>query len=296
MPAQTVSQASIICMCVSLLICVGLPAGLAIWGKVKYKKAFSFIPMLLGAVGFFIFQIIIRATFLLPWIQSIGWVKSLLLNPIHNIWFLWVYAAFLAITAGLFEEPVRFAVFSILKKKRNYPDGFSYGIGHGGTEAIILAGLSYYINIIIYSIMINTGTWNTLLATVPASELAALTQTGQQLASAQPWTFLVGGAERLFTIFIQIGLSLVVLKGFTANKKWLYLALAIGLHALIDFPAALADLGVLKVSMWALEGFVLVAAAIALLYIKKQARDYKRSLPGAEMMPDGGVEIEKFFE
>jgi uncharacterized membrane protein YhfC len=267
MQPQTVSAASILCMCVSLLICVGVPAGLAIWAKVKYKKAFSFLPLLGGAVAFVLFQIIIRVSILLPWLQSTGWPQS---NPL-------MYAIFLSITAGLFEEPARFLVFAMMKKKRGFPDGFSYGIGHGGIEAILLVGLTY-VNYIVYSVMINSGTWGATLSTLPDVLRGQYVLIGQGLVSSASWTYLIGGAERLCTIFIQIALSLVVLKGFQLNKKWLYLAIATILHALIDFPAAAVGLQLIKINGLILEGFVIVVAVISALYILKQARNWRKSL------------------
>lgn len=272
-PQQTVSAASILCMCVSLLICIGVPIGLAIWGKVKYKKAFSFLPLLGGVLAFVVFQVVIRIKILLPWLQSTGWPS---LNPM-------MYAVFLSITAGLFEEPARFLVFALMKKKRGFPDGFSYGIGHGGIEAILIVGLTY-LNYIIYAFMINSGTWGATIAALPAALQQQYELVGQSLVSSPAWSSLVGGAERFLTMFIQIGLSLVVLKGFQTNRKWLYLLIATLLHALIDFPAALAGLQLIHVNGLILEGYVLVVAVIAFLYILKQARDWRRSIQ--ERLPE----------
>ncbi|MDR0538038.1 MAG: YhfC family intramembrane metalloprotease [Tannerellaceae bacterium] len=58
--------------------------------------------------------------------------------------------------AGLFEETARFISFKILKKKYNgIGTGLAYGIGHGGIEAVLLAGLSMIVSIV-FCIMINT--------------------------------------------------------------------------------------------------------------------------------------------
>jgi uncharacterized membrane protein YhfC len=267
---------------------VGVPVGLAIWGKVRYKKAFSFLPLLGGFLGFFISQIVFRINVLQYVLPQFVWYNLMAANP-------WLISIFLAVTAGLVEEFARFIVFVIMKKRRSFPDGFSYGIGHGGTEAILLVGLSL-VNSLIYCLMINSGTWNTVVSALPQTQQAAMAQIGQQLVAAQPWTFLVGGFERICAILIQIALSLVVLKGFMSNKKWLYLLYAIGLHALVDFPAALYGYGVLKVGVLGIEGIVMVEAVIALLYIIKQARDYRKSLPEAAVVPGTETEPEKFPE
>ena len=267
--AQAVPGLSILYMCVSLLICFGVPIGLAIWAKVKYKKEFSFMPLLLGAAGFFVFQIIIRVSVLIPLFNSTPWVKGIQQGSTDA----WIYGAILCLTAGLFEEPVRFAVFSVLKKNHRFQDGLSYGIGHGGIEAILLVGLSY-INNIIYSLMINSGTFEKLIGTLPAAASGQLQQLQQGLLSLPSTTFLLGGVERFLTIIIQIGFTMVVLKGFQTNRKWLYLILATLLHAVVDY--AVVSLQILKAGPWAIEGVIFVFAAIALAYIIKQAMDWRR--------------------
>jgi uncharacterized membrane protein YhfC len=58
--------------------------------------------------------------------------------------------------------------------------------------------------------------------------------------------FLVGGIERIFAIGVQISLSVLVFYAvFGARKRWLYPA-AILLHALVDLPAMLFQLGIIK--------------------------------------------------
>jgi uncharacterized membrane protein YhfC len=49
----------------------------------------------------------------------------------------WLYAVLGALLAGLFEETGRFIAFKFLLKKRtDRKTAISYGIGHGGFEAI----------------------------------------------------------------------------------------------------------------------------------------------------------------
>lgn len=102
--------------------------------------------------------------------------------------------------AGIFEETARYICFKfILKKERRIQDAISYGIGHGGIEAILLVGITYLINTIV-SIMINLGT-----PLEDGLELASV-----QLSSVEPYMFAIAGVERLSTIIIQIGLSIIV--------------------------------------------------------------------------------------
>lgn len=264
--SQTVSSWSILCMVITLILSIGVPIALAIWGKVHYKKNFSFVPLLLGMAGFFVFQIIIRA----PILQVLGqfqWFKDFAKNSF------WWYAILLSFTAGLFEEPARFIVYTILKKRRSFVDGFSYGIGHGGIESILVVG-SVYINNLILSMMINSGTIQKVLEATPAAAQPALTAAIGQLTSMSSTIFLAAGVERLLTVFIQIGFSLLVLRGFQTGKRWLWLGIAILAHTVVDFTAvALVKVGL---SPWAIEGAIAVFAALSLIYIVMQARAWRK--------------------
>jgi uncharacterized membrane protein YhfC len=266
---QTVSPLSIFFMCVTLLICFGVPIGLAIWGKVKYKKTFSLLPLLLGVIGFAFFQIVLRVNIILPAIQSTAWFKE----SISQTSFRWLYIVFLCVTAGLFEEPVRFAAFAILRKKQQYPNGLSYGIGHGGIEAILLVGMTY-INNLLYAIMINTGTFDPMLSSLPQVYQTQLEAVRASMVSASPDIFLIGGVERVFTMAIQIALSVLVVRGFMVNRKWLYLVFATLLHAVIDFiPSAMQ---MFKLNMWLIEGAIAVIAILGVIYIISQAKIWRK--------------------
>jgi len=83
----------------------------------------------------------------------------------------------------------------------------------------------------------------------------------QVIAATQPVMLLVSGFERLFALGIQISLSMVMYYAvYKSRKLWLY-PLAILLHALVDCPVALYQVGVIT-NMWLLEGIVLVSAVV----------------------------------
>jgi uncharacterized membrane protein YhfC len=277
--SQTVSSLSILFMAFTLLVSFGVPIGLAIWAKLKYKKAFSFIPLLLGAAAFFVFQMVIRINILnlLPMISGYKDYVN------HHIW---LYAILLCLSAGLFEEPARFLVFSLLKKRRSYADGLSYGIGHGGIEAILLVGITY-INNIFYAVMINSGSFGKMVESLPAAYQSQMLAVQTQLTSLSPDLFAVGGVERIFTVCIQIAFSLLVLRGFAVNRKWLYLVLATILHALVDFIAV--TMQILKCNMWLIEGVIFVEAVLAVGYIIWLARTWQTE----EKVPEGLINAEQ---
>jgi uncharacterized membrane protein YhfC len=187
----------------------------------------------------------------------------------------WPFLITACFTAGLFEEPARFIAFSIMRKKRTYPDGLSYGIGHGGIEAIILIGITYINNIVI-SLMMNSGSIGALGGMIPQASLNAL-------ANTPSYMFLIGGIERIFAITLHIALSLFVLRGFQVNKRWLYLVGSILLHGFANLAAIAA---VQLAGAWASEGVLLVIAVLSLLYIVRQARDWRRSLSQPQDLPE----------
>jgi len=65
------------------------------------------------------------------------------LAPTFLSWGLMAYAVVLGLLAGLFEETARYILFKfILNRARTWNEGVFVGLGHGGTEAIILGFLA----------------------------------------------------------------------------------------------------------------------------------------------------------
>lgn len=230
-----------------MIISIGLPIGLFLF--LRKRMNLKVVPMLVGAVAFVVFALILESLLhqlvLRP--DADGTI-ALLNNPL-------LYMLYGCFAAGIFEESARFISFRLLKKKYSgVRTGFSYGIGHGGIEAILLAGLAMLSNIVL-SIMMNTGA-TAALGNSP--EILAGIATLQETDS---YLFLVSGIERISAVVIQISLSLLV--WFSVNRKgkgWLFPA-AIVLHAVIDAPAALMQAGAIS-SIALVELLVAVAAVV----------------------------------
>jgi len=176
------------------------------------------------------------ATFILSQVGHIPfniWVQNLINQSDMLYWPLLAQqaftAAFLGLSAGLFEEGARYLVLRIwLKDCRSWRRGFLFGAGHGGGEAIILGVLvliSYFSMLAIRDVDLAT------LVPVSQIELAE-----QQIAAywSAPWyDSLLGALERLFAIPLHIALALMVLQAFTRkNLGWLILAILY--HAAVD--------------------------------------------------------------
>ncbi len=221
-----VSTSALIAMLFTLTLSIILPLGLVFY---YYKKErISMKAVLVGAAVFIIFQILTRIP-LLQYLSAQAWYSELMSNMIFA-------SLFLSLTTGLFEETGRYIGFKyFLKDHLEWKNGVAYGLGHGGIEAIGLVGLSY-VNNLVLSIMINAGTFEqTLNASLGSAAAVAIKA---QLINTAPLLFAVGGIERVFTLLIQIALSLIVLYGVMKQKP-VYLIYAILLHALIDIPAVI---------------------------------------------------------
>jgi uncharacterized membrane protein YhfC len=168
-------------------------------------------------------------------------------------------AAFLGLSAGLFEELFRYGMYRWwLKDARSWKKAVLAGAGHGGVEAIIFGGLA------MLAFFQLTAMRNVDLSTLYTGD--TLVQAQAQVSaywSATWYDSLLGAVERLFTIVIQISLSVLVLQAFV-RKQFGWVLLAILYHAIVD-AAALIVLQMTN-AYW-VEGLVGVFALISLAII-----------------------------
>jgi uncharacterized membrane protein YhfC len=245
-----VSQVSIAFMALSLLIAFGLPVALLIAVRLRFKA--PIVPALVGAGVFVLFALILEQLLHLVVFNILGFSVSG--SPA-------VYVVYAILAAGVFEETGRFIAFKLLRKKYSGVEtGLAFGIGHGGTEAILLVGLTMISNIVL-SLMINSGSVDAL----GNSEQIALGV--DALTDTAPVMFLLGGIERAFAILVQISLSVIVWCSVNHPRKtWLF-PVAIALHAMIDLPVALTQTGVIG-TMWITEALIAVCAVgVAILAV-----------------------------
>lgn len=171
---------------------------------------------------------------------------------------LWVNAVILGLLAGIFEETARYILFKfILKRSRTWKEGVLVGLGHGGTEAVILGILAAlaFVNMTVYR--------NIDLSTVPSIPAEQLELAKEQVAaywSAAPYVALLGFVERIFAMCLHLSLSVMVLYAIAYNRPlWFWLALL--WHAFVDAVAVyLAQ----SLDALAVEGIIGVMALISL--------------------------------
>lgn len=225
-----VSTVTLICIVITFLITFVLPIVVYIILGVKNKKKGVWLAWLAGGLGFFIAQPLLR-TFILNTCFDKDKVLSFADN--HYI----IYCLLLAASAALVEVLARFVVAKILSVKGlTGIRALAAGLGHGSIESIIIVGTAY-INNIIYSVMINTGTFDTMLDQISKAGVStdALIPVKDALINTAPYTFLLAGYERILTVILHIALSMVVCY-FVANHKSLTgVIIAFVCHMVIDF-------------------------------------------------------------
>jgi len=152
------------------------------------------------------------------------------------------------------------------KKNGNDANALMYGAGHGGFEAMYLLGITS-VNNIIYSVLINSGRANMLTDQLTGDYLAQVENAISALKSTPSYLFLMGGAERIFAIVMQLALSVLV--WFAAKKKdrFCLYPLAVLIHLLIDGVTVICSGKGVPVT--ALEAIVGAMAVIYSAFLEK---------------------------
>lgn len=205
------------------LLMLALPLGLAIYLTRKFKAGWG-----LWWIG--------AATFILSQVGHIPFNAGLtrlfqagvLPSPPAD-WRLPFNAVVLGLSAGLWEELARYAMYRWwAKDARSWRSGLLAGAGHGGIEAILLGLL------VLWGFLQMMALRGVDISTVVPPEQAGLAQQQFDAYWSAPWyAAMLGAVERLFTLPFHIGLSLLVLQVFTRGQsRWLWLAA--GWHALGD--------------------------------------------------------------
>lgn len=236
---QTVPVMTFVCAAISMLVAIGLPIALLILVYKRWKA--NLLPAFAGAFGFVVFALmlepLLHAIVLRP--DPVTGAIALRQQPVLFM----LYGGF---AAGVFEETARLIAFLALKRWfKGRETALTYGVGHGGIEAVILLGLPMLNNIVI-SAMINLGQTAALTAPLQGAPLAQIQAAIAALTATPPAMFLVGGAERIMAVCAQIALSVLVWRSVNAKGRWWLFPVAIALHAILDFPAALMQAGALS--------------------------------------------------
>jgi uncharacterized membrane protein YhfC len=185
-----------------------------------------------------------------------------------------VNAILLGLLAGIFEETARYILFKyLLKNTKSWKEGVLVGLGHGGTEALllgILAAVGFVTMIGYRSIDLST------VPSIPADQLELARQQVEAYWSAPWYIALMGFVERIFAICLHVSLSVMVLYAIVYRKHiWFWLALL--WHALVD---AVAVYAVQEVGILAVEGIVAIFAIISVWIVLIMRGKFTQDEPG----------------
>jgi len=205
---------------------IAMPVGLAIVLTRVWKLSWKFwlvgaAVFILSQVGHIPFNSLMSS--LLNKTGLVDWPKNA--QTIFNF-------TFLGLSAGLFEEFSRYAMFRWwLKDGHTWRRAVLAGAGHGGAEAIILGAivLLTFFQMSAYRNVDLTGLF-------PAGQLELAKQQVSAYWSLPWYLALLGALERLLTIPVHIAMSVLVVQSFI-KEKFYWVWLAVLLHAFSDFIA-----------------------------------------------------------
>ena len=234
----------------------------------KSRMKINVKAMVTGAVIWFVFAIVLKSLLLSPLLILDNSVSRAIKENV------WLYYFIGAVAAGLFEETGRLVAFrTVLKKSDDKQDSLSYGLGHGGFEALYLG---YQIaSVGIMMAMINKGGIDALAKGASPEMTQQLLDSIKQYSSNDMLHALLFGFERIPAVFVHISGSVLVYAAVKERKMWLYL-LAMFLHFVIDFTLVLyyAEIFPLWVTeiLFAVITTPLFAAVMKLVYNKMDSK------------------------
>ena len=248
---------------ITLLISLVLPIVALLVFAVKNKKQGIVSAWLLGAAGFFVSQILIRLP-LLTFLQSQSWFASFAKNE------LFMYIFSLACTAALFELAGRLAAAGIMANNLSWKRSLAAGLGHGGIEAMLLIGMTY-VNNLVYITMINSGSFDTMLAQSAALgvDVSQLELVHEQLVATPPVMFLLAGFERLLAMTGHIAMSALVCYGVAHKKLGVCVLACVGLHTMMDMSAGISLVLPQNMAYPLIYTLLVIMAVVSLIILQK---------------------------
>lgn len=246
-----VSNTVITSMIIQLVLSVLVPIAVCIYFRKKYHINWKVVGI--GVLIWIGFVQILETPFHVFMLGN-PTTSKLLENP-------FLYAIYVGLTAGIFEELGRFiAFFFLLKKYQEYKDGLAYGIGHGGIASILVGGLAGF-QTLVFATSINNGSFAKLIEQNPQ-----LSQVQDALIHSHSYLYLLGSLEKIMTLVLQIAFTMLVLYG-VKHKKYIFIAYAVLFHAFVDFFAALFQKHVINI--FVAEGITFILTICAFILIRQ---------------------------
>lgn len=267
-----VTTSAIPVLIITMAVLFLMPVAYALVWKKLCGRGVSFMPLVIGAAGFYISARVLEL--------GVHMVCIVADNPISRFinGSTPAYVIYGAFMAGIFEECGRYIIIKyIMKKNRTKENYVMYGIGHGGIEVWTIT-LMTVISLFAVAIMLKYQGFESTLKLMGITEntpenLAA--QSVQLMSLAAGFSPALGAVyvlERIIAMCAHIGFTIIVAYGIEKNRIR-YLFMAVLAHAAFDiFPAMYqrGAVGIVITEIW-----ILVCAVILGIFGMKLYRKMK---------------------
>lgn len=259
---------------------VALPLILGFWIARRWKVSWRFFAigmaaMALAQLGHIPFNMLLTALF-----------RQNILPAPPKEWSLLFNAVLLGLSAGLWEETLRYIAYRwMAKDARSYARGLMLGAGHGGIEAIVL-GLLVLVVLVQMVVMRSTDITALLQAqNLPQDQIELALKQVDEFWNVPLYLTLMGAVERVFALSFHLAASVMVLQ-VLLGRGWRWYWLAVLWHAVLDFTAvALQSKGILAIEAL-LAGFAVINLGILIyLYRRTPGEPVEETLPPLEIPP-----------
>ena len=184
---------------------------------------------------------------------------------------------------ALFEEVGRYVGYRVFmrREEKTWSKAVMYGLGHGGLESFVLVGGLTLLG------AVNSGAWPTADWPSYRTTSGPSRRSNCKYVNSQPgWVALLSAWERLWTVPIQVGFSVIVLQVFRRGRM-IWLLWAVLGHAFVDLVAVGLQqlLGTGLGALLVIEGVVAIFGLIAVWIIWRLRESPARSAsPGSESL------------
>ncbi len=253
-----INKSAVPSLLITVILMVAVPVICFVYWRRKHREQTKISWLIAGAAGF-----IVSARVLELGVHYFCIVGD---NPVSR--FIngntAVFVLYGIVMAGVFEECGRYIVLKyIMKKNRTRENAVLYGIGHGGIEIVAVLLPSVILSLVIAVLFSQGNAADAMNALKITEETAAAALPAVQAAAVFDYGMMAMNViERVFTMLLHIGLTVIVFYGVVNSKKG-FLPLAILLHMLMDTFPALYQKGV--VPLWSVEIWAALWTGIVVL-------------------------------
>ena len=262
-----IGKSSVPALIITVILMIAIPVAFFLYWRRKHKEQTNISYLIAGAIGFIVSARVLEL--------GVHYFCIIADNPVsrfingNTVAFI-LYGI---IMAGVFEECGRYIVLKyFMKKNHTRENAVLYSIGHGGIE-ILTVLLPAMVSYLVVAILFSAGDTENALKTLNITEETAAAALPSVLAAASfDYVMMVMNViERLFAMFLHIGLTVIVYYS-VINAKKAYLPMAILLHMLMDTFPALYQRG--AVPLWSVEVWTAVWTAIIVFIAGKLYRNW----------------------